>query len=512
MKKHHNCRSPLIFNAEKFSRAYTANEKRELYPSFLGTLVKSMYVFILLAIDIMLFVSSGNLVVFNNSFFPTFEVMILLILLCAISFSLIGMLHKKPVFQNILCCVFTFWFIVVLFNQFYQLDVNSILGNILSQYLGGLTPKFIFKNSHIIIAAILSILFGWFIFKISEKKFAIYVLLFVLIFISVSYKAYNYKQYRHDFMEHYNSSRKLIDKTPKDTKRFIYIMLPNLSSYKYFLMLKGMQAKQAYDIITGFYAYNDFEVYPNAFIEYSDQFMNIVQAVNSFSNKDPDEHILDTMLLYNYWKFFNVNDEYVFLKHNQMYNSFRKAGYKISAYKSRGIDICHTNYNFTVDRCMEKINVPINISDKEISKFDKAKLLFAEWLDSMEIFKIYKKFPININYDNIYTINSIKTFDILAENILSDNGRQAYFVYADLPSDMFIYDEWCNIKPYEKWISNESNAMNNNVLQKQKAYIEQTKCLYGKLQELIDKLNVRKVFDNSVLIINGLNSNHNFEN
>ena len=132
----------------------------------------------------------------------------------------------------------------------------------------------------------------------------------------------------------------------------------------------------------------------------------------------------------------------------------------------------------------------------------------------LNIFSTPDKLPlIGINYNNLYVINSIKTFDILAEHVLSDNGRQAYFVYADIPSDMFIYDEFCNLKPRNKWISldNLPWVSNDNSELKRTAYIDQTKCLYGKLQEFIDKLNEQKVFENSILIINGMSSNHNFK-
>ena len=92
--------------------------------------------------------------------------------------------------------------------------------------------------------------------------------------------------------------------------------------------------------------------------------------------------------------------------------------------------MCHVNYELNVDRCMEKINSPVNIYGSGMPAIDRLQLFFAEWLNSMNIFSLKPLYHIldvfsapdnlpliGINYNNLYVINSIKTFDILAENI-----------------------------------------------------------------------------------------------
>ena len=524
---HRRFRSPLVFDAEKFSKKCKIPTKFNvnINPTTLGFILKAVYIYLLMSINLLLFASSGNLIVFYDSIIPTAEVCVLLLFLLIFSFSLIGVCYKKPLIQNIICCVFTFLFVTALFNQFYQLDANAILGNYFSKHIGSITPVFLFKGSHIVISLMASALLFYLMYKFEDKFMIVYVAIFFIIFIGVLQKDSLYQKHAHEFTELYSSQMNVSN--DKDDKRFIYIMLPNFSSYKTLAMIKSPQAAYAYKLITGFYAKNNFEIYPNSFIEYSNQFINITQSVNAFSNKTPNEHMLNTMLLYRYWNFFNVNDEYVFLSNNQMFDSFRKAGYKISAYKSRGIDLCRKNHKFNVDRCIEKINFPVNLQNSGMSVMGRTQLLFAEWFFSMRlvnrgplnnIIKLFldtENMPLfRINYNNLYVINSIKTFDILADNIISDTGRNAYFVYADIPSDMFIYDEFCNIKNRNNWISKDDFPWmkNNNISLKQTAYIDQTKCLYGKLQDFIDKLNKNNILDNSVLIINGLSSNHNFDN
>ena len=522
---HRRFRSPLTFDAKRFSKqcAIPAKFDINMRPTLSGFILKATYVYLMLMINLLLFASSGNLVVFHNSFLPTSEVFILLFFLLIFSFAVIGIFYKKPLIQNILCCIFTWWFITALYNQFYQLDANTIIGDYLSKHIGNITPGFLFANSHVIIALLLSAAFGALLFLYAEKFLIVCVTVFSIIFLGVLQKDSLHHKYDHDFTEIYSSK---INDANDDNKKFIYIMLPNLSSHKTLAMMDNPAASYAYNLISGFYAKNNFEIYPNSFIEYSNQFINITQSVNAFSDKGPDSHMLSTMILYRYWQFFNINDEYIFLKNNQLYDSFRKAGYKISAYKSRGIDLCRKNHEFNVDRCIEKINFPVNLYDSGMSAFARAKLLFAEWFVSMRIlntspvYSFLKTFAnpesmplFRVNYNNMYVVNSLKTFDVLAENILSDKGRQAYFVYADIPSDMFVYDEFCNIKNSSQWVNKEDPVWikDNDISLKQKAYIDQTKCLFGKLQNFIDKLNQENLFDNTVLIINGLSSNHNFD-
>lgn len=519
-------RSPLVFNAEKFSRKCNipTTAKLDLTPTLFGYISKAAYVFLLLAINLVLFANSGNLFIFNNGILPPAEVFILLLFLAFFSFGLTGIFYNKPLIQNIICSLFTFWFVISLFNQFYQLSPSEILGRFFRQYLGDYTPTFLFVGSHIFLAFILTALFTWFIFKVKEKILIGYVSFFFIIFLTVFCQDNSSNSYKYDFIELYNYQTK--NHASNSDKKFIYIMLPNLSSYKYFSMIEHPKSNHMYKLVTGFYAKNNFEVYPNSYNQYAEHFMNLAQSLNLFSDKDTGEHLLNTMMLYKYWNFFNVNDEYIFLKNNQMFDSFSKAGYKISAYKSRGIDICHKNHVFNVNRCIEKINRPVNMYNSKMPIIDRTQLLFAEWLVSTKVFNMgilyrtldtffdTKNIPfVSINYENLYVINSINTFDILAENILADKGKQAYFVFADIPSDMFIYDELCEIKPRNKWVNMDNLPWikKDNIELKQNSYIDQTKCLFGKLQEFIDKLETNNILDNTVLIINGMSSNHNFE-
>ena len=517
-------RSPLTFESEKFFRGHKNPQKHKVSRLIFGTLLKSLYMFLLMAIDLILFTDSGNLNIFGSNYVLAAELVGLMTLMLAVSTVLMVITSFSTWTQNIICALVTCWFSIVLFNQFAQFDTQTFLGEYVQNFLGSSTPQFLYVGSYIVVSVLLSLLVLWLLWRANIIILACYLLLFAVAFIGILRHEVNNMRNQHDFIELYQSQLK--DYSSEDDKKFIYFMLPNLAATKYFYSINDDKAQNVTKLINGFYAKNKFSVFSNSYNEENNSFINMVLAVNLFSNDSASNHILDTMMIYKYWKFFNVNDEYIFLKDNQMFDTFRKAGYKISAYKSRGFDLCHKNHVFNVDRCMEKLNRPVNLYSSNMSSIDRSQVLLIEWISSMKIFKdmsaIYQTLRIfgqpetmpmvGINYNNLYVINSVKTFDIVAEDVINDKGAQAYFVYADIPSDMFVYDEFCNLKPREKWVNMENMPWikTDNSLAKRNGYLDQTQCLYGKMQEFINKLDNAGLLNKSVIVINGMSSVDDF--
>lgn len=522
MRRHN--RSPLNYQSEKFQRGYKVPKKFDISPKVILTGLKTVYIYLLLMLDLVLFTGSGNLDIFEGHALIAPELAIVSFLLLLVCVLIMSAFSFSDFWQNITCSAVTYWFIVVLFNQFSEFDQGNFIGRYLKDNFGPNVPQIFFAHSHIVLALVLAAAVFWFLAKAQAKSVAVYVVLFFFALVGILYHDYTDSQNQHDFIEIYESDE---NNANESKQKFIYIMLPNLASYKYFSTFDPMESQNVDKIIAGFLAKNNFKVYPNAYHSGGDTFLNMVSAVNPFDQNEINDHIMDTMLLYKYWRFFNLDDDYILLKDNQMFDTFKKADYKISAYKSRGVDICRKKYGFNVDRCIEKLNRPVNLYSMNLPVFDRAKLLFIEWIASMDMFSnlsvVYKTLKlftqpedlpmIGINYNNLYVVNSIKTFDVLTNDILTDKGRQAYFVFADIPSDMFVYDQFCNIKPQSEWISLNNlpwvNVDNKHL--KRIAYVEQTKCLYGKLQELLDNLEKNQMLQNTVLVINGMSSTNNFQ-
>ena len=311
----------------------------------------------------------------------------------------------------------------------------------------------------------------------------------------------------------------------EQSERLIYIMLPNAASYSYINQLAEGQAsaglkKQLMDIMLGFYVRNGMKIYPNAYVTDNNQFVNAGSALN-YAVKTPQDFMQTQVLKDSYWQFSGRSKFEVYLKNNQLMSDLKAKGYQISAYQSRGIHLCQQNNQANVYRCVSKTNSPVNIDNIKLPAAEKTEILLAEWLESTGWFKyglgwIYDELKsfynpaqtpmVGLSYQNLYVINSLQALDILTKDIAKDHGRNAYFIYLDLPADMYVYDDLCRLKSNEQWVAKFAQpwAAASNPSEHRNAWLQQNMCLYGKLEQLMQRLKKAGLFDQTTVIIAGL--------
>ena len=505
--------SPLSHDYEgRFSRKGDKNDKSIYDPNWMDTLLSVVFISLLLMIDFMLFASSGNVMAFKDSIFPSKEIVIILIGIILFSSLIVISFYKYKRIKHLLSSFFSLFFVYMIFQQF-------------SQYY-----NYINIGSYVIpVYMFIGILFAVLSFFVFEQKKQIYKILYVVavgvMFLHI-YISYLNNYETHEYIEAFNSQK------PSDTKnkKFIYFMLPDFVSYSYISTFHSPEAEDTRHIVRGFWQKNNFKVYNKAYTPEKNYLYNMASALNPSAKSETKKHILKNRLLTEYWRFYNLRNEFVYLKDTELYDIFRKNKFQISAYKSRDFDMCRKNYSFNVNRCVEKVNKPTNLYDMDnISLLAKTGILMIDWFSSINIFNgilpsLYKflepvmnvdKMPmVGTNYNNLYVVNSIKTFDILLEDIKKDEGKQAYFVFADIPSDMYIYDEYCHIRPQTQWL-NKSNLpwiKRDYTYQRREAYLQQTRCLVGKMQYFIEELNKADIWKDTVLMVQGTSGLNNFQN
>ena len=502
--------SPLNHDYDgRFSRKGTKKVKKA--PSkWWTTLIIILFTTLLPATDLILFAGSGNIKVFDNSVFPIPEVMMGFGCFFAVMTILVLLMHKQLGLKCAFAGLIAFAFVYVIFRQFSQIQQTIDFG-----------------DTSIQTSIIAGIAVGAIVFAVFAQERIFYKLLLLMasvVMFGKVYTTYMKNMEPHEFVESFNNQQ------ADDSKRKLYIhfMLPNLVSYPYLSTMKLSEAVRTKNIISGFYQKNKFKVYSHAYTPEDEYLDNMIISFNPMSQKASVEHILDTKLLSEYWRFHNLRDEYIYLKNNQLYDVFRKNKFQISAYKSRDFDMCHAKHKINVNRCIEKINQPTNIYSMTLSTWAKTKILFVEWFASLHILNnmssIYNtlasfvnvdKTPmVGVNYNNLYVVNSTKTIDILYDDIKKDSGKQAYFVFIDIPSNMYIYDEFCQLKPQEEWydMANLPWISTNYDRQRKLAYLQQTKCLYGKLQQFVDRLKADNLWNDTVMVIQGTSGVNNFQN
>lgn len=502
--------SPLNHDYDgRFSRKGTKKAPKE--PSkWWTTLIIILFTTLLPATDLILFAGSGNIKVFDGSIFPIPEVMMGFACFFAIATAILLLTHKQLGLKCTFAGLVAFAFVYAVFRQFSQIQQTIEFG-----------------DTSIQTSVIAGIAVGAIVFVIFAQDKIFYKLLLLMasiVMFSKVYISYMRNIEPHEFVESFNNQQ--VDNSKR--KLYIHFMLPNLVSYPYLSTMKQSEAVRTKNIISGFYQKNNFKVYSNAYTPEDEYLDNMIISFNPMSQKASSEHILDTKLLSEYWRFHNLRDEYIYLKNNQLYNVFHKNKFQISAYKSRDFDMCHAKHKINVNRCIEKINQPTNIYSMTLSTWDKTKILFVEWFASLHIlnnmtslyntlasFANVDKTPmVGVNYNNLYVVNSTKTLDILYDDIKKDSGKQAYFVFIDMPSNMYIYDEFCQLKPQEEWydMANLPWITTNYDKQRKQAYLQQTKCLFGKMQQFIDRLKADNLWNDTVLVIQGTSGVNNFQN
>ncbi|MBP5352475.1 MAG: hypothetical protein J6Y91_01755 [Alphaproteobacteria bacterium] len=498
----------------RFSRKGTKKKENELPAwrrSLLDCVLVGLFMFFLAATDFTLFAGSGNIDLFVGSIFPRLEIFLAWCVILLFGMGAALLLCSQKTLKCLLAALFSLAFVYVMFKQFAQFNKEIlVMGSLMSIYwpiglgFAGVTY-----------------------YVYSQKKLVFKVLLTIAsaVFFMHTYVAYTQHVYDRDFIELHNEQQASADKD----RRFIHLMFPNLVSQTYLAtMKKDKDMTRMREIMQGFFLKNNFRNYTQAYAPEDHYLKNMIKSFNLESDNNAVSYLLTMRPLTEYWRFYNLRSDYIFLQSNELYDLFKKYNFQVSAYKTRDIDMCHKDHQFNVDRFIEIINRPADLFAFDLPTGTRVNVLLIEWLNSMQLFgnlsKIYNIFHKAVNFDDVpmlgfsyeglYVANSLDTFDVILHHMQEDKGRQAYFALIDLPSDMYIYDEYCQIKPRTEWraLSNQPRVRHDYTLEKQEAYLAQTRCLFGKLEQFIERMKAQNLWKNTVMVIQGVSGVNNFLN
>lgn len=498
-------------------------QKRRFWQYIVDLFIKGLIASLFVAIDFILFAKAGSYSLFSGTQHINPEAFYIIASIFTVIFVINYMLSFSKLLQNILVTAFFVLFILAIFNQFALFDKNSLLVNSFDNIFSPEITSYLNNNSHLVITAALALLF-FFVMSFCSRLTQSY-LLGILLFIfgwnmTTAYLNPSSKNFKTIYENAY------AEEGSDDGKHFVFLAMPGLTSYnnlKTFINDKTTDKnynpiiQTAIDSMLGFYTQNNFTLYENAYIKDRNPFVNIISSYNPVNtNADPEEYTLQNVLLQSYWNFDNLNSPTLYLKNNKLFDSFRKNDYNLKVYQTRGIETCYVNNEIAVRKCIHKKNLPINMELSDLNTTQKTILLVDQWLESTGLVKNINNinniaklvlspanFPASeFSTKDLYVINSFKTLDLIAKDIASDKGDNAYFAVIDLPSETYVYNSNCGLKPINQWVS----AQSNNSLQKKQAYAEQLTCLYGQLEKFIQKLINEDRLRDTVIVIQGLNN------
>ena len=484
------------------------------------SMLKSFIVAGLLSINFLLFVNTGAFQVFEQFNLIAEEVIYIEIVIFFVSFLLIYILSFSQLLQILLISIVFTFLTFAFINQFGLFDKELTIKALMKTYSFGLidqSPKesiLIFKLLLTITSFITLSMFN----KKTLSKLTIFIYILIVILIVNIY--INKK----DNLNHVVTHDQKTISSQTDGKKFIYIAMPELSSYHTLKKLKintnsqkalNNEIDKTTGTMLGFYAKNNFVLYPLAYINSMSMNTNIVQMLNPTSkNKNTNLNSFSN----NYWNFKKTNNS-LFPRENKLFDVFSKSKYEISSYQSSELNLCIKNGDVSVDKCVEKKKLPINNKLLKATNIQKTLILATEWIDSSNFFNnsstLYNisklmnstnKLPM-LDYPakNLQAVDGFALLNTLTTDVINDNGNQAYFLQLDAPGKAYVYDEYCQIKPIKDWkmLNKPDWVINNDLLATITSYNHQVSCVFGKLQEFIDILEKNDKLKNTVIVLHG---------
>lgn len=519
-------RTSLAVTTDKGYREPKKTKKRSFSSYLIDWVEKALIVATLLCIDFLIFAGAGSYNMFSSMTFLSLEVWYILFGIFILSIVLMYILSFSSVMQNILTAMSVSFFVVIMLNQFAAFDKNSMLSKLASTYVSQDLGLLLNNVSHIVLAGIIGFIFFLFL-SWSSKKIIAYLVIFLMLMMGIIIFAQFMGGNEHQKFKIVKDD--VITPNSKVGKKFVFIALPTVGSYNYINDFAEQERKnqreyeslrKTLDIMLGFYSKNNFTLYPHAYVNDIDPYNNMAQSLNANNPKKMPEYMLNNISVNSFWKFNNVAPKYVYLKENKLFDTFKRANYGINAYQAGGIEMCSVNNEMVVERCIEKNSLPVDFDDMNLNIEQKVEVLMAQWLESMGVFDDFSyvydllrpfvdvdTLPmIGISYKNINVKNSLDTLDMLEKDIDKDNGNKAYFLYLNLPSNTFIYDEFCRVKPIDKWQNKRDLPWAKKIgdQDKRRAYAEQLRCVFGRLERFLNKLDNSDSAKKTVVVIQGV--------
>ena len=499
---------PLLLNKKSRSSRFSSWSGNG--NSFRDKISRSIYIFLLFAMDFIMFIYSINGRLIENGKVNQ-AVLVILGAIFAVSLTLILLLSFSKIAQNVLCALVTMLVTIMFFYQFGMGDVDNFLEVWLNKHARWLSFLCICPSPWII-GFILGLLV-FFAFLYSDA-----ILFVMLIFLFSAAIGVHKNESLAPAKTEYQEVKKLPPNVGlgRDSN-IVYLMAPKLPSYQFLNSIRDVNFRELRDLIIGFYVVNGFEVYPNAFVQKNDSMSNIIDILNQVNYNSTTSANRGYAEFLNDWNFIHGGIDYISLEENQLYDYLRNSGFGVSMYAMPGFDFCLKGGDFYTDRCVVKGYKNVSVYDEKATLEQNVNALLGEWILSLKSrdFRSFARSFINTSpLKNMKVLSenrrvsiegAASIFERLSGDFKRDKNGQVYLTYVDLPSDIYIYDEYCNIKPRKEWVALKDNSLYTGSLDdKRKAYVDQAKCLIGKMQEYMEDIYKSGKADRTDIFVQGI--------
>ena len=501
---------PLVLRKKSRSSRFASwtGNANHFYDKFL----RAFYIFLLFTIDFVMFIYSINGKLIENG-----KVNEAVLVICGgvfvVAFLLMLILSFSKDVQNVVCAVVTLLVTIVFFYQFALFDADTFIEKWLEKKASWLTFIGIVPSTWLV-----GLLLGVIIFFAFRSTFAMLFVTMVLMFAGVLGIKNN--EFIQQPKGEYTEVKALASQAGKDREgNMVYFMLPRFPSYQFLSSMKDHNLRELRDLMIGFFAINGFEVYPNAFVKKNDTVSNIIDIFNQVDYTSTTSGNRAYSEFINKWEFIHGGLDYFSLEENRLYDYLRENGYGLSTYAMPGFNFCVTGNNLNTDRCVVKSYKTVPLYDSNRTLEQNVYALLAEWVLSIKSRELksvadllagmsaIRGYKVTAENRRVSQEGAVSLIDEVTEDYIRDPWGQVYMVYVDLPSDIYIYDEFCNLKPRKEWVAMKDNSLTRGGIdEKRKAYADQAKCVIGKLQEYMDEMQASPKSRKTDVIIQGVSN------
>jgi len=504
---------PRKQSARNLKNKVVEKEKRGFGGFLVDWFMKSLLMTIVLAIDFTLFVNAGNYKIFTDFGSVNMEAMFVYAGIAAISLvTVLLFMIILPLEDLLLSAVFAVTCVAVI-NQFAIFDKQSGLIVLVGEWFSNDINALLYQYFYWIVAAGI-FLISFILLKILRRTGIFYLVLLLGglcgWLISEAYL---------------NPSKMLFKQVIAGTskpetnvgKNLVFLAFNNLTSINNIKNKSSDEklpiADKTWQNALAFLTRNGFVIYPNAVV---DRLTKPFQNLNDFYNLgDKKAHGASMVTQNGYFDFNLLHPETTYLDKSSLFSALKQQGYEINAYQINGTNICRLENGGMVNSCYEKVNYPIILPNDKVSMTDRLVILISQWIVSTGLIKDINPVldiiryayadikPYDFKVNEVNPINSFNVLDIIISDMKYKGGNQAYFAIIDFPSDTFMYDEYCALKPVRKWLNGSSKMLPQA---KRQAYLEQTSCLYGQLNKFMEQLKDNEIGSNTSVVLVGLSN------
>ncbi|MBE6443432.1 MAG: hypothetical protein E7020_02050 [Alphaproteobacteria bacterium] len=515
---------PRKFSAKQIKKSVEeAKYKRTFWQYCFDLIVKTILLATIISLDFTLFANAGSYNLFSSSAWLNIEAQYIYIAIAVFSFLFMFIASFFRALENFILSLAFAVLSVALINQFATFEKKSALLILFNGVFSDSVNTIIYEYSSWIVGAVVFIL-SWLLLKLLSRQFMLY---FTLLFVALLGWVFS-EAYLNNNTQYFRDMASIPTLKNKDKgKNLVFLSFNNLTTPNnlrnmYYKSKQHPNIQGSFYNALGFYTKNNFILYPNAAVNNPEQpFYNLIASYNPNSKDNISDLVLSSSVRGGYFDFTALQNDRLYMAKSSLYDMLKKDGYFINVYQTRDIDTCYVNGKLVATSCKEKVNLPISFNNGYYSTTQKVILLTSQWLKSTGIVSSMNPVLAMLKYvypdpdvialpfevDKLYTVNSFKVFDQIIDSIDRNNGNQAYFAVIDLPSETYVYDEFCKIKDMSQWQSeNMLEFARTPVDKRRSSYADQVSCLYGSLEKFVQQLDKGGHLEDTTIVIQGINN------